>query len=99
MQLVCTEMTRSQKDLVLGWIAGAEGIRVIFSCIDHNFMTYYKYKRVYRVIELGLRSELKYESEEAARLLQQMMEPGDWDDSYSIYDKAQGLMIYLCTKV
>jgi len=29
-------MEKKHKNIVLGWISGAEGLRVIYNCIDEN---------------------------------------------------------------
>lgn len=45
------------KEKVLDWIAGPEGLRVIEVCVDKNeFLNCKMYHKVYRVIELGLKS-------------------------------------------
>jgi hypothetical protein len=60
LQQICGSVTGEIKDLILGWIAGAEGLRVIESCIDgKSFLSCKEYKKVYKVIELGLRSEMR----------------------------------------
>jgi hypothetical protein len=63
LELVCPKMSRSDRGKVLDWIAGAEGLRVIDACLsegsENHFLNYSNYTRVYKVLELGLRSELK----------------------------------------
>ena len=45
------------KEEVLEWIAGPEGLRVIEVCVDKDsFLSCKEYHKVYRVIELGLKS-------------------------------------------
>ena len=54
---------------------------------------------MYRVIEMGLKSELKSESEDAACTLQKVLLKADYDDAFEVYSKFYGLMSYLCTKI
>jgi hypothetical protein len=51
------------------------------------------------VIELGLRSELRQENEDAAAVLAKILQFADWDENYLIYCDFHGLAIYLCAKI
>jgi hypothetical protein len=35
----------------------------------------------------------------AAKILTKILKNADWDDTFSIYSNAQGLITYLCAKV
>jgi len=43
-------MKKKDKDNVLEWISGPEGLRVIEACLDEQFLTYNHYGKVYQVI-------------------------------------------------
>lgn len=62
-------------------------------------MKYGEYQRMYKVIELGLKSELKSQAEEAAFVLTKILAYSDWDDTSQLYHHAHGLMVFLCSKI
>jgi hypothetical protein len=41
LELVCPKMERKSKDIILDWIEGSEGLRVIESCISNDEMLGY----------------------------------------------------------
>jgi hypothetical protein len=51
LELVCPSISNHNKDKVLEWVAGAEGLRVIEACLPQKtFLHYQNYVRVYKVL-------------------------------------------------
>ena len=97
LERVCLQAEERFKEEVLEWVAGPEGLRVIEVCVGKDeFLSCKLYQKVYRVIELGLKSEMRQENEDAAAVLTKIVRNADWDDNYQIYTSFHGLMIFLC---
>lgn len=57
LQLACERISSENKIKVMSWVAGVEGLRVIESCLTNgHFLDCDEHSRVYRIIELGLKS-------------------------------------------
>ena len=90
------------KEIVMEWISGPEGLRVIDVYLeDKNFKfpRPTRFEKIYKVIEIGLRSHVKNESENAACTLQRLLFSADWDDTFELYDQFHGLMTLLCVQI
>ena len=72
---------------------------MIEACLGEHFLDCLAFSRVYRVIELGLRSELRQENEDAAGVLIKILRHADWDNTHQIYLNFYGLAILLCSKL
>lgn len=85
LELIAGDLSPREKKKVIEWVAGPEGLRVIKACIIDKkleFLQCSHYKRLYMVIEAGLKSELKAESEEAVEVLNKLLQKADWDDTF-----------------
>lgn len=102
LQMCAPSMPLPFRKAVLEWVAGPEGLRVIDACLEDKALGFLKpsnYRQLYRVIEAGLKSELKAESEDAAGVLISLLLNADWDDCFELYYHCHGLMNYLCAKI
>jgi hypothetical protein len=99
LQLAAGFLPWPDRQRLLDWVAGPEGLRVIEACLGKSFLKCSQYPRVYRVVELGLKSELRQENEDAAAVLSKILEAADWDDSFEVYKECYGLAVYLCGKI
>lgn len=64
-------------------------MRVVEACLSDGKLEFLKcnhYPLLYKVIESGLKSELKTESDDAALILKLILLKADWDDSFQIYE-------------
>ena len=82
LQLASEHLSNHEKSILLDWVAGPEGLRVIEACIGKQFYSCNSYPNIYRVIELGLKSEMRQENEDAAEVLIKLLRYADWDDTY-----------------